>query len=431
MRLSVTCGRLVDPASGLDQVTDLHLADGRVVALGEPPEGFVPEQVLDAAGLLVLPGIVDLGVSLPEPGGGRHASLRSEAPAAARGGITTLIGLPDTTPVIDNPAVVELIHQRADAAGGARVLCSGALTQGLMGERLADMATLRDIGCVAVSNARSPIVDSRVLRCALEYAATVGVTVLLFPAEAGLADGVVHEGAVGARLGLPGVPETAETIALARALLLVEASGARVHFCRISSARGAQMVAEARDRGLPVSADVSINHLWLDETAVEGFDTSARLDPPLRAAADRQALRAALADGGIDLVCSDHRALDADARLAPFSEAPPGASGVDLLLPLTLELVEEGLLSLSRAVEALTGAATLLGLPGGSLSPGAVADLALVDPDAEWLASPETLASAGSNTPFLGRDLRGRCVATLIEGEVVWQAGADWSARTP
>ncbi len=422
MRLAITCGRLIDPAAGLDQVADLFIADGRVVALERPPEGFEPERVLDAAGLLVLPGLIDLGVTLPEPGGGQHASLRSEAPAAARGGITTLIGLPDTRPVIDNPAVVELIHQRADAAGGARVLCSGALTQGLEGERLADMATLRDIGCVALSNARGPIPDSKVLRCALEYAATVGLTVLLFPSEASLADGVMHEGAVSARLGLPGVPETAETIALARTLLLVESSGAKVHFCRLSSGRGAAMVAEARARGLPVSADVSINQLWLDESAVEGFDTHARLDPPLRTAADRLALRTALAEGGIDLLCSDHRALDADAKLAPFSMALPGASGVELLLPLTLELVAQGALSLSRAVEALTGAAALLGLPGGSLRPGAVADLVLVDADAEWVAGADTLASAGLNTPFLGRRLRGRALATVIEGEVVWQA---------
>jgi len=420
MRILIRNGRLIDPASNSDRQGDLAIADGRI--LGPPEDGFDADETIDAGGLSVCPGLVDLSVRLREPGHTHLGNIASETRAAAAGGVTSLVCPPDTSPVIDSPAVVELIHQRAEQSGRAHVYCIGALTHGLEGERLADMQLLKDIGCIALGNALRPIASTEVLLRALEYAANTDLLVMLSPEEPWLsAKGCAHEGAHATRLGLRGIPETAETIAIARSLLLIEQSGARVHFCHLSTARGAAMIAAALEQGLPVSADVSIHNLHLIDTDMGYFDARYHLRPPLRSAADREGLRQALREHTISAVCSDHQPLDRDSKLAPFSETRPGASAVELLLPLCLKLVDEDLLELPRALACVTSEpAAILGLDGVSLTPGSPADICIFDPAAEWQVSAETLTSAGKNTPFEGWRVRGRVRHTLLGGRCVY-----------
>lgn len=422
--LRIAGGRLVDPASGLDAVKDLFIDKGRVVAVGRAPKGFTPRRVLDASGCLVLPGLVDLAARLREPGAEQKATIDSETRAAAAGGVTTLCLPPDTQPVIDSPAVVELIHQRAEAANRARVLCLGALTHRLAGERLAEMATLAAIGCVGVSNATQPIADSALLRRALEYAATVGLAVYLQPEDAWLAaGGLVHEGPVGSRLGLTGIPVSAETVALARDLLLIEHAGARAHVCRLSCGESVGMLRQAQRQGLPVSADVSIQQLTLCDTDVEGYDASRHLRPPLRSHRDRERLRKGVASGVIAAICSDHQPQDADSKSGPFAQTAPGASALETWLPLTWRLVEREVLTLGTAVAAVTSnPARILGVDGGRLEPGAPADVCVFDPSVVWEVRPEALVSAGRNTPYAGRTLHGRVRFTVYAGRVVHEA---------
>ncbi|HKJ76750.1 MAG TPA: dihydroorotase, partial [Gammaproteobacteria bacterium] len=345
----------------------------------------------------------------------------------ARGGITTLCCPPDTDPVVDAPAVVELIHRRADQAGHARVFAEGALTRGLEGEQLAAMQALRDAGCVAVGNAQTPMRDTLVLRRALEYAASLDLPVMVYSEDPWLgASGWMHEGAVSVRLGLAGVPACAEVVAVARDLLLIEQTGVRAHFCQLSTARGAEMVAEARARGLPVSADVAAHQLYLTEMDVMAFDNACHVRPPLRSQRDREGLRTALADGVITAVCSDHQPHDLDAKLAPFSSSEPGISGLETLLPLTLRLADEEVLPLLDAVAALTtGPAGALRLDAGGLAPGARADVCVVDPERWWTVTGESLWSAGKNSPFLGWELKGQVSHTLLEGRLVYDRDAD------
>ncbi|ROR34513.1 dihydroorotase [Inmirania thermothiophila] len=426
MRLTIRGARLVDPAGGLDTVADLHVADGRIAALGPAPAGFVPERVIEAAGLVACPGLVDLAARLREPGQEHKATIASETRAAAAGGITTLCCPPDTEPVIDTPAVAELIQRHARAAGFARVLPIGAVTQGLAGAQLSEMAALREAGCVAVGDGLEPLGDPLLLRRAMAYAATFDLPLHLRPEDPALRDGgIAHEGRVATRLGLPGIPPSAETVAIARALALAEETGARVHFCRLSTARGVALVRRAKAEGLAVTADVSAHQLHLTEDDLEGFDPQCHLRPPLREGADREALRAGLADGTLDAVCSDHQPHEADAKLAPFGETEPGISALETLLPLTLALVADGVCDLATALARLTaGPAAVLGLAPPRLAPGAVADVCLFDPDAAWTVEAATLRSRGRNSPFLGRTLRGRVRWTLLEGRIVHEEPA-------
>ncbi len=422
-RLTLSGARLVDPAQGLDRVADLHLADGRIVAIGEPPEGFRAEQRLDLAGLVVCPGLIDLRARLREPGALHKADIASEVAAAVAGGVTTLVMPPDCDPVVDTPAVVELVTSRARAQRQAKVYLLGALTKGLAGEEISEMQALKEAGCVGVGNAQAPIRNHLVLRRALEYAASEGLTVFLHPEDPWLAaGGVAHEGPVSLRLGLAGIPVVAETIALARDLALVEQSGVRAHFCGLSAERSARMLARARFDGLPISADVTAHHLHLTEMEVLGYNSQAHVRPPLRSQRDRDGLRRALAAGEIDAICSDHQPHDLDAKLGPFADTEPGISALETLLPLTLRLVEEGQLSLSQAIAALTQRpAAILDLPQGTLAPGAPADLCCFDPEARWVLRPEALISRGKNTPFAGWELKGRVRYTLVDGRIVYR----------
>ncbi|HEB98408.1 MAG TPA: dihydroorotase [Thiotrichales bacterium] len=423
-------GRVLDPASGVDGPAEVAIAEGRILAVGERPDGFAPDLEIDATGQLVCPGLVDLAARLREPGQEHKADIASETRAAVAGGITTLCCPPDTDPVIDTPAVVELIRQRAEAAGQARVVTLGALTQGLAGEQLAEMAALREAGCCGLTNLFRPLANSLVLRRAYEYAATFGITVFIHAEDHWLArDGCAHEGAVATRLGLPGIPAAAETAAVAYHLALIEETGVRAHFCRLTTERAVRMIARARYDGAPVTADAAVPYLYLSEVDLGGFDTQCHVHPPLRTLRDRDGLRAGLGRGTLDALCSDHQPHEADAKLDPFPSTEPGISGLDTLLSLTLRLVDEGVLDLADAIGRLTiGPARILGLEErgiGSLTPGKTADVIVLDIDAPWEVGPASLLSRGHNTPFMGWQLGGRVSCTLVGGEVVFMRGEE------
>ena len=421
MHILIQGGRIIDPAHQFDAVTDLYVAVGRIAGLGQPPAGFKAERVIDALGRIVCPGLIDLCARLREPGLEHKATIASETRAAAAAGITTLICPPDTDPVIDEPAVVELIRRRAEAAGYARVRALGALTHRLRGERLAEMAALKEAGCVGVSDGGRPITNARVLRRALEYAATFDLTVFLTPLDPELGSGLAHEGPVATRLGLSGIPAAAETGVIARDLELIRDIGVRAHFGRLSCARSVELVARAQAEGLPVTADVAVHHLHLTENDLVGFDSRCHVRPPFRGVRDRDALRAGLASGALSVLCSDHQPHEPDAKQAPFGDTEPGVSGLDTLLALGLRLVRDGSLPLPTLLERLTaGPARILGLDQGHLGIGAPADLCVFAPDADWLAA--TLRSRGQNSPFIGWELPGRVTHTLLEGQIVYEA---------
>lgn len=419
MKISIHGARVIDPASRLDQTCDIHIEQGRIIALGEAPAHFAAEQQIAAHGLIAAPGLVDLAVSLREPGYTRKGTIASETRAAAAGGVTSLCCPPQTRPVLDTTAVVELILDRAASAGHTRVFPIGALSKGLDGEQLAELVALRDAGCVAFTNGLAPMSNNRVLRRALEYAATFDLTVVFNAQDADLAEGgLAHEGTTASFLGLSGIPETAETVALARDLLLVEQSGVRAHFSQITSARGAQMIAEAQARGLPVTADVALYQLILTDEALMGFSSLYHVQPPLRTRRDRDGLREAVAAGVIGAIASHHQPHEADAKQAPFGATEPGIASVELLLPLALTLVEEGVLDLPTLLARLScGPADALRLPVGRLAVGEAADLVLFDPRAQTLAG-EHWRSRGSNCPFGSHCLPGAVRYTLLDGQI-------------
>ena len=423
MKISILNGRLIDPANGIDGQSDLHIADGRVAAVGAVPAGFEPDRTLDARGQVVCPGLVDLSARLREPGGEHKATIATETLAAAAAGITAVCCPPDTQPIIDTPAVAQLIAQTAERAGRARVIPAGALTQGLKGEQISEMAALKAAGCAVMSHGDRPITNTQVQRRAMEYAATFGLTVFLRPEDHYLRDqGCVHEGAVSTRLGLPGIPEAAETVALARDLALAEQTGARVHFRGLSCGRATEMLAEARGRGVRASADVSAHQLFLTEAAVDGFDANCHVLPPLRTSEDLGALRAAVARGDIAAICSDHQPHEADAKLSPFPQSEPGISALETLLPLALQLVRDGVLDLAAALACLTCNPTdVLGQPLGRLQVGSTADVCVFDPEARWRLGADTLISRGHNTPFDSVEMQGQVQWTLLAGHVVFQ----------
>jgi dihydroorotase len=421
MKIEIRGGQVVDPASGLDRVASLFVADGTIAAIGIAPDGFRADRVIDAAGLVVAPGLVDLAARLREPGLEHKATLESEIRAAIAGGVTSLACLPDTDPPLDEPGLVEMLRQRARFLHRAHVYPVGALTRRLEGAELAEMGELADAGCVAFSQADRPLTDTQVLLRALQYAGTFGHRVWLRPQEAHLArGGVAHDGEVATRLGLPAVPAIAETVALATIFAVVRATGVRVHLCRLSSADGVAMVRAAKAEGLPVSADVGVHHLHLCDVDIGWFDPLANFVPPLRAARDRDALRAGVADGTIDAICSDHAPVDDDAKQLPFAEAEPGATGLELLLPLTLKWASEARVPLAQALARITSVpAAILGVGAGTLSTGAAADVVVFDPRRPWRVERSALESQGKNTPFLGLELEGRVRATLVAGAIV------------
>lgn len=429
-RIRIHGGRVIDPANHLDERLDVYIADGRIAALGGAPAGFKAAHSIDAGGRIVCPGLVDLSARVREPGQEHKATIATESLAAAAGGITTLCSPPDTEPVVETPADIELIRLRAAAAGRTRIVTLGALTRGLAGEHLSEMAALKQAGCVGLSNALHPLANTLVQRRALEYAATFDLTVFLFANDHALAgNGCAHEGKVATRLGLPGIPEAAETAAVARDLALIEQTGIRAHFCRLTTGRAVHMVARAQYDGVPVTADVAIPYLYLTEIDLGDFDSNCHVIPPLRTTEDRQHLRDGLQRGTLSALCSDHQPHEPDAKLGPFPSTEPGISGLDTLLPLGLRLVDENVLGLAELIRRLTaGPAAILGLAAGTLSVGAAADICVFDPELSWQLDAGSLHSNGHNTPFLGRELKGRATHTLLEGRVVYTLDHDRGA---
>ena len=423
MKIAIKNGRLIDPKNSIDAQRDVFVAAGKVVAVGQAPAGFGANRVIDAAGRVVCPGLVDLAVRLREPGFEYLATLESEMAAAIAGGVTSLACPPDTDPPLDEPGLVEMLKFGAKNLNQAHVYPVGALTVGLKGANLTEMAELRDAGCIAFSQAEAPFADNQVLLHALQYAATFGFPVWLRAQDPALGrNGVAHDGEVATRLGLPAIPVTAETVALSTILIIVRATGARVHIARLSSAEGVAMVREAKAQGLAVTCDIGIHHAHLSEMDIGYFDPNCHLSPPLRSQRDRDALRAGLADGTIDALCSDHTPVDEDAKQLPFAEAEVGATGVELLLPLTLKWAAESGIALGAALERITSRpAALLGIDAGHLTLGAAADICIFDPTCDWRIEPAALKSQGKNTPFSGFELRGRVTHTLVAGSVVYE----------
>jgi dihydroorotase len=435
MKLLIKNGRLIDPSSGLDRLGDVAIAGGRVVALGDVNRDFSAERTIDATGRVVSPGLVDLAARLREPGYEHEGMLESELAAAAAGGVTSLVCLPDTDPPLDEPGLVEMLKFRARKLSRCRLFPLGALTRGLAGETLTEMAELTEAGCVGFSQAEVAIVNTLTLQRALLYAATYGYTVWLRPQDAWLGGGVAASGAVATRLGLSGVPVVAETIALNTIFELVRVTGARVHLCRLSSAAGVELLRRAKLEGLPVTADVSINSLHLTDVDLGFFNAAMRVTPPLRQQRDRDALQAALADGTIDALVSDHTPVSSDEKTLPFGEATPGATGLELLLGLALHWGDKRKLSLGQTLARITSdPVRVLGTALGSLAnsagrlvEGGVADVCVFDPAARWQVRADTLVSQGKHTPFAfetsGFELMGQVHTTLVAGVVAYERG--------
>lgn len=429
MKLLIANGRLIDPANGIDGLKNIAIADGKIFAVedaGKAIANFTPDRTIHAAGLVVSPGFVDLSARLREPGYEHKATLASEMQAAMQGGVTSLVCPPDTDPVLDEPGLVEMLKYRAAALNQAHVYPLGALTVGLKGQALTEMAELTDAGCIGFSQANEPVVDTEVLLRALQYANSFNYSTWLKPEDPYLSKkGMAHSGPVAARLGLSGISYIAETIRLHTIFELMRVTGARIHLGRLSSAEGIELVRRAKKDGLPVTCDVGIHHIHLTEDDIDFFDTNARMTPPLRSRADRVAITEGLLDGTIDAICSDHTPVDDDEKLLPFGEATPGATGLELLLSLTLkwgQSLKNDPSNLSKAIAKITsGPAGVLGKDCGKLSVGDKADICIFDPSENWTVEVSKLASQGKHTPFLGREIPGRVRLTIVEGKVAFE----------
>ena len=430
MKLLIKGGRVIDPASQRDEIADVAIAAGRIIAIKQLPADFAPNRTVDATGCVVAPGLMDLALRLREPGHEHEGMLASEMAAAVAGGVTSLVCPPDTEPVLDEPGLVEMLKSRAEKLHQARVFPLGALTRNLKGEVLTEMVELTEAGCVGFSQADVPLVNTQVLRRALQYASTFDYPVWLRPQDFYLGQGVAASGALATRLGLGGIPVAAETIAMHTIFDLMRGTGARVHLCRISSAAGVALVRQAKQEGLKLSCDVSVNSLHLTDNDIGYFDSRMRLNPPLRQQGDRDALREGLRDGTIDVLVSDHTPVKDDAKALPFAESEPGATGVELLLSLALKWGQDSGAGLSRALAVLTHEpARVLGeslgtlrLSAGQLVVGGMADVCVFDPHAAWVVQPQALRSQGKHTPFSGYELPGQVRCTIVGGQIAFQA---------
>lgn len=421
-KILITNGHIIDPANGMDQTGSVYIADGKILSVNTRVSGFTPDVVIEADNHVVCPGFIDLSVRLRDLGQSNKGTIQSETYAAASAGVTSLCLPPDTTPVIDTQAVVELIIEKAEKADYAQVLPIGALTHQLAGEELSSMSALKQEGCLAVSNATMPLANLLVLRRAMEYASSHDLLVICQPDELSLSNkGCVHEGAVATRYGLPGIPAAAESIAVAQCLELAELTGCRLHISQISCKCSAIRIQQAQKYGLRVSADVAIHQLHLTEDSIESFNSVYHLIPPLRTENDRQQLRSSLCAGTIGAICSAHQPHDLDAKLGAFPETEPGISSLETLLPLLLNLVAENEITLSQGIAALTqNAASILGINRGALTPGFSADICIFNPSLQWQVNQKNWHSAGCNTPYWGKTLMGRVTHTLQSGKLIY-----------
>lgn len=423
MKIHIKNGHVIDPENKLDSKQDVFIAAGKIAGIGSTPNGFVANQTIDASGLIVSPGFVDLSARLREPGSEYKATLKTELQAAIAGGITSLACPPDTTPVLDEPGLVEMLKHRAKLLNLAHVYPLGALTRKLEGKLLTEMNALSNAGCVGFSQADNAMTDTLVLWRAFEYAATFGYTIFLRAEDYYLAqNGVAHDGEIASRLGLKGIPAAAESLAIASILRIAQQTHTRIHLCRISSAEGVELIRAAKKNGVQVSADVSAQHCHLSEMDIGYFDAHANLKPPLRSLRDKSALCQGLKDGTIDAICSDHTPVNDDAKLLPFAEAEAGATGLELLLPLALKWAADNKASVADAIEKITcQPAHILNIAAGNLSVNTNADIAIFDPHAEWKVEATQLKSQGKNTPFLGQSMQGQVQYTLLNGQLTFQ----------
>ncbi len=421
-RIEIKDGRIIDPANDLDREGSLYIADGKILSVFDRPESFEADEIIDAKNRIVCPGFVDLSVRLRDLGQAQKGSFTSETRAAASAGVTSLCLPPDTSPAIDTPAVAELIKDKAEKTGYAQIYPLGALTQRLAGKELSSMFALKRAGCIAVSNANAPLENLVVLRRAMEYASSHGLTLFHRPDESSLSNnGCAHEGVFATHYGLPGIPDAAESIAVAQCLELAELTGCRLHFSQISCKRSVIKIQQAKKYGLNVTADVAIHQLHLSEDDIEPFNSIYHVLPPLRSKEDRNHLQEGLANGTIDAICSDHQPHDLDAKLGAFPETEAGMSTLQTLLPLSLQLVESHAVSLSHAIASLTSKpAACLELETGRLNAGYNADVCIFDPQREWQVNPQNWLSAGKNTPFWEKTLKGRVTHTLQAGKFIY-----------
>lgn len=418
MRTEILQARVIDPAQQLDAITNIYFDLESIIAIGTPPDGWQADLSVDGEGQWVLPGLVDIAVRLREPGQEQKATVASEVRAALAAGVTSLACLPDTDPPIDSPAQVELVQQKARESRYRNVYVIGALTAGLEGRTLTEMAALKARGCVGVTNAYHPIENTLVLRRALEYAASQNLCVFIQPIDHVLtANGCAHEGVTATRMGLPAIPAAAETSAVGQLIAMVEQTGARTHFCRLSTSRGLQMIERACHDGLPVSADICIHQLFLTDEYLTHFDGNYHTIPPLRSDSDLRGLRGRLHSPALSAICSDHQPHEPDAKLAPFPATQPGLSSIETLLPLCLELTRQSDLGMADAISLLTHKpASVIGIDAGTLQAGKLADVIVVDPAREWVLTEEEMLSAGKNSPFTGRKLQGKVTRTFVGG---------------
>lgn len=424
-KIHIANGHIIDPANNIDEMGSVYIANGKTLAVqnqSSPLTDFTADITLDATSNIVCPGFIDLSVRLREPGQSFKATIQSETSAAASAGVTSLCLPPDTNPVIDTQAVVELIHDKSEKANYSHVLSIGALTQQLAGSELSSMAALKEAGCIAVSNANTPMSNLLVLRRAMEYASSHNLLVIYHPEEPSLSNnGCAHEGVFSTRYGLPGIPEASESIAVAQCLELAELTGCRLHFSQISGKRSAIKIQQAKKYGLKVTADTAIHQLHITENDMEAFNSAYHVLPPFRTETDKRYLRESLANGTIDVICSDHQPHDLDAKLGAFPETEPGISAIETLLPLMLHLVNDNAITLSQGIAALTEKpASILNIKSGALTTGFPADLCLFNPNLNWSVNADNWLSAGRNTPFWGKSFQGRVTHTIQEGKIIY-----------
>ncbi|MBL7003120.1 MAG: dihydroorotase [Gammaproteobacteria bacterium] len=421
MKTIITNGLLFDSQHARSAKQNIYIENNLIISIEGEPENFTADQVIDAEGCWILPGLVDLKVRIREPGYTRKATLASETRAAALNGITSICIPPDSSPSVDHAALVDQIHHNNLRAGNqCHIYIVGALTKNLNGEILANMASLKNRGCVAVTNSLYPMHNNLIQRRAMEYASGLNLTVVIQPIDHSLmANGCAHESAFSTRYGLAPIPEAAETAALAKDIELVAQTGAKTHFGQLSCARSVEMIRQAKQNGLPITADCAIHQLFLTDQDIAQFDTNKHVIPPFRSQRDKEALRAGLADGTIDCLCSDHQPHELDAKLQPFPSSEPGVSSLDSYLPLAFKLVDEGVLSKELLVQKITyNPAQIFSLPAGKIEKGELADICIVKPDELFQLETEKLISAGKNNAFINWNFSYKVIQTLVAGKL-------------